>query len=73
MVVLHGDGISAHGVGLLIAGNSGRVSIIDFVAVAVTKRNANNALAGVDEGATIIGCSNVSVVISIAQLDGLTV
>ena len=72
-VVLHGVGISAHGIGLLIAGDAGRISAIGFVSAAVTERNANNALAGVDEGATIIGCSNVSVVISIAQLDGLTV
>ena len=62
-----------HGVELLIAGDVGRVSIIGFVAVAVTERNANNALAGVDKGAALIGCTNVGVVIGVAQLDGLTV
>ena len=47
-VILHGVAIGVHGVRLLIAGDVGRVSIIGFVAVAVTERNANNALAGVD-------------------------
>ena len=62
-----------HGVGLLIAGDVGRVSAIGFVSAALTGTNSNNALAGVDEGTAIISCSNVSVVIGVAQLDGLTV
>ena len=72
-VILELVGTSVHGVGIFIIGDAGGVSNIGFVCDAVAKGNADDALVGVDEGASVIGCADVSVVVSVAQLNGFAV
>lgn len=62
-----------HCVGIFIIGDAGRVGGVSLVGLAVTKGNRDYTLAGVNEGAAIIGCANVGVVVGIAQPDGLAV
>ena len=72
-VVLHGGGISAHGIGLLIAGDSGRISAIGFVSAALIETNSNDSFAGVDKSAAAVGRGDVGVIIRVTQPYGLTV
>ena len=62
-----------HGVGLLIAGDVGRVSAIGFVSAALTGTNSNDSLTCVDDGAAAVGCGDVGVIVRVAQPYGLTV
>ena len=62
-----------HDVGIFIICDAGGVCDIGFIGISVAKGNADDALAGVDEGAAVIGCSDVGVVVSIAQLDSFVV
>ena len=72
-VILELIGIGVHCVGIFIIGDAGRVGGVSLVGLAVTKGNRDYTLAGVNEGAAIIGCANVGVVVGIAQPDGLAV
>ena len=72
-VVLHLVGIGVHGVGIIVVGNAGGVCGVGLICIAVTKGDSDDALAGVDERTAAVGCSDVGVIIGVAQPNRLGV
>ena len=72
-VILHLVGISVHGVGILIAGDTCGVGGVGLICVSVAKGDSDDTLAGVDKGAAAVGCGDVGVIVRVAQPNRLTV
>ena len=72
-VILHLVGISVHGVGILIAGDTCGVGGVGLICVAAAKGDSDDALAGVDKGTAVVVRSDVGVVVGVAQPNYLTV
>ena len=62
-----------HGVGFFIVGNASRVCVVGFVGCAVTERNRDDALTGVDQGAAVVGGGNIGIIVCIAEPKSLPI
>ena len=72
-VVLHLIGIRVHGVGFFIVGNTCSVSLISLIRRTVAKRNRDDALAGVDQSAAVVGGGNIGIIVCIAEPKSLPI